>query len=147
MSTLTVFQGSQFSVTGLPKSRDFIATKFGVTIPERAKGEKPISNKELLALVVAAGHSEADFKAAKKEFDVVRSEHHINSGMAIAMMASNPNIRKSLREAKNKDGQVIGFNASFRKERSSAQSKANRIAELERQLAAAVAKLAALPVA
>lgn len=134
-------QGQALNVTVLPNVQDFVAEKLGVTLPARAKGEKRPTGKEFTALCVAAGYTEEQVKALRKEFDGVRKTHYVNSGIAVAMLAADPNIRKSVRESRNAKGELIGFNATFRKEKSASQTQAVRIAQLEAQLASALRRL------
>lgn len=147
MKELVTVNGSPLAFPKLQNAREYIATKAGITLPAHVKGTPSLTGKELTAMCVAAGKTEEQVKAWRKEFDGVRKQHYIDSGVAIAMLAANPAVRKSVREARNKAGEIVGYNASFRRERSAAVSGATRIAQLEKQLADALARLNALPVA
>lgn len=134
------------ALAALPNVRQFIAEKAGITLPAAVKGTPGMTGKELTALCVAKGHSADVVKAWRKEFDGLRKQHYIESGMVVGMLAADPSIRKSVRLAKNAKGEVIGANATFRKERSAAVGGAVRIAQLELLVAQLQAKLApALP--
>lgn len=138
-------QGKAIELKKLPNVREYIAETLGVTLPATVKGQKGLTGKEVTALCVAAGKTEEQVKAARKAFDTVRKEHFIASGMAVAMMAADPSIRTTLRPSLNKKGECIGGSATFRRERSASQSQAQRIAQLEQQLARALAAVASLP--
>lgn len=145
MKELVQVNGSPLAFPKLQNARDFIAAKAGITLPVHVKGTPVLTGKELLALCVKAGKTEEQVKAWRKEFDGVRKQHYVDSGMAVAMLAANPAVRKSVREARDKNGTVVGYNATFRRERSAAVGGATRIAQLEKQLADALTRLAALP--
>jgi hypothetical protein len=121
--------------------RKFCADKYGVVLPALVKGKKGPSFKEVKALCVAAGATEAQLKADSKQWDSIRAAHFASSAIFIGALAADPSFRKNARESKNKDGDVIGYSATFRKERSVTARGATRIAQLETQLAAAMAKL------
>lgn len=131
-------------ITAVPTFANFVAERTGIVLPARVKGDKALSSKELKEMIVAAGHPDTMLKQLRKELDARRVQYHTKSAVTAAALAAHPSIRTSLREAKNKDGEVIGFNASFRKERSKTASQASQIAILQAKLEAATAKLAAL---
>lgn len=139
-------QGKAVDLKKLPNVREYIAEKAGITLPAHVKGTPGLTGKEVTALCVTAGKTEEQVKAWRKEFDGVRKQHFIHSSMAVAMLAADPSIRTTLRPSLNKKGECIGGSATFRRERSASQSQAQRIAQLERDLATALARLA-LPAA
>lgn len=138
-------QGKALELKKLPNVREYIASTLGVALPATVKGQKGLTGKEVTALCVAAGKTEEQVKAARKAFDTVRKQHFIHSGMAVAMLAADPSIRTTLRPSLNKAGECIGGSATFRRERSASQTQASRIAQLEKQLADALSRVAALP--
>lgn len=139
-------QGKQLTLPQLPNIRTFLAAKAGVTLPATVKGTPGPTVKEVVALCIAAGSTAEQVKVWRTELDAERKQHYVHSGMAVAMLAADPSIRKSVRESRNKAGDVIGYNATFRKERSASMSGAVRIAQLEALVTQLQARLA-LPAA
>lgn len=138
-------QGKAVNVAELPNIRQFLAAKAGITLPPTVKGTPGLTTKEVVALCEGAGRTKDQIKADRGELDTLRKQHYVQSAMVVAMLAADPSLRKSVRVAHNAKGEAIGANITVRKERSASVTGAVRIATLEKQLADALAKLAALP--
>lgn len=119
---------------GLIGARHFVAAKAGITLPKVAKGEKGPSMKEVKAMVIASGKTDAEIKAWFVEYDIARAEFYRQSGQLTAMLAQDPTYRKSVRISTNPKGEVIGATTTFRRERSAAKSDV--VAALQAQVAA-----------
>lgn len=126
-------------------ARQFIAAKFGITLPKVVKGAKGPTMKEVKTRILAiAGNDEAAIKAASKEYDAARSAFYSQSALFNGQMAADPTLRKSVRlSISKKTGECIGATTTYRKEKSQGalSAAATRIAQLEAQLA----RLTALP--
>lgn len=132
-------------ITALPNIRQFIAGKAGITLPVTPKGGKGLTMKEVTALVVATNvHTEENVKQWRKDLDVLRTQHYVDSSRVVGMLAADPTLRKSVKPTFNKKGECIGASASFRREKGLGAS-ATIIAKLTAELAQAKAQLAALP--
>lgn len=138
-------QGKAVNVAELPNIRQFLAAKAGITLPVVPKGGTGLTTKEVVALCEGAGRTKDQIKADRGELDTLRKQHYVQSGMVVAMLAADPTLRKSVRVARNKAGDAIGANITVRRERSASVTGAVRIATLEKQLAEALAKIAAQP--
>ena len=132
------------TVTAFPKPitmAKYLAERLNIqNVPEKA------DTKAVVALAEAQGHSKDVIKAIRKDHKAVKDKHYVDSALTIAVFAADQRIRKSLREVVNKKtGKRIGFNATFREEKSKGVGMSARIAQLEKLLADANAKLAGLP--
>lgn len=140
MNNQLTVQGKPIAITAVPDIRVYIAEKAGITLPARVKGTPWVSTKDVVALAEAAGASRDSIKLWRKELDAARKEHYVHSGMVVGMLAADPTVRKNVRLAINAKGEVIGANATFRRER----SRPLALAAENAQLRAQVAKLMAL---
>lgn len=147
MSKSLIIQGQAVALSALVGARHFIAEKFGVTIPEVAKGEKGLTMKEVKALCVAKGTTDAQLKAASKEYDGLRTGFYTRCALVNGQLAADPTLRKSVKLSVNKKGETIGAVTTYRRERSASVTQAARIAQLEARIVQLTANAAALPVA
>lgn len=120
-------------------ARHFVAGKAGITLPKPAKGEKGATMKEVKAMVIAKGKTEAEIKTWFAEYDVARAEFYRQSGQLTALLAQDPTYRKSVKVSINPKGECIGATTTFRKERSAAKSSV--VAQLQAQVALLTAAL------
>lgn len=130
-------------------ARQFIATKFGVTLAKPAKGDKGLTMKEVKAMLISGKKAtEEEIKAASKEYDAARSNFYTQSALFNGQLAADPTLRKSVRlSVSKKTGECIGATTTYRKERGNVnQSLADKVKELTALLAAANERLA-LPAA
>lgn len=147
---LTLGAGALSAKGTLIGVRHFIATKAGLTLPKVSKGNPGPTMKEVKAMALKAGKTEAELKLWSGEYDVARAEFYRQSGQITALLAQDPTYRKSVRVNVNSKGAVIGATTTFRKERTAAASV---VAQLEARIAQLTAALttatpvAALPVA
>lgn len=125
-------------------ARQFIAGKFGITLPKVAKGEKGKTMKEVKAMILAkSGNTEEQIKVASKEYDAARSSFYQQSALVNGQLAADPTLRKSVRlSISKKTGDVIGATTTYRREKGANASMAVQLAELREALAVAHAKLA-----
>jgi hypothetical protein len=150
MSKSLVINGQQMALTlgagalsdkgTLIGARFFIAAKAGITLPKVSKGNPGPTMKEVKAMIVAKGHTEAQIKAWNGEYDVARTEFYRQSGQLTALLAQDPTYRKSVKINTNAKGAVIGATTTFRRERVAAPSV---VAQLQAQVAALTAQLSA----
>ncbi len=124
--------GKMVNFSSIPTAKDYIAGKLGITLPEGTK-ENPTTMKTLKALAVGR---EAEVKALVTEYNAKRVEHYAQSAVFIGALAADGRFRKTVRSSiSKKTGEVIGYSASFRKEKSVAASKDATIAMLQAQVA------------
>jgi hypothetical protein len=129
------------SLIGAPR---WIAQQAGIELPARAKGVVTPSMKEIRAMIVAEGeHDEKQVTEWNKSYNAQRTDFFSKCGLVNGQLAADPTLRKSVKINRNTKGEVIGATTTYRKERSASQSMATQLAELQRQLAAANAVLAA----
>lgn len=141
-NALVIGSSTVGAIAALPNIRKFIADKAGITLPEVPKGGKGLTMKEVTALVVATNkHTEENVKQWRKDLDVLRTQHYVDSARVVGMLAADPTLRKSVKPTFNKKGECIGASASFRREKGLGAS-ATIIAQLTARLAAAEARLA-----
>ncbi len=140
---IEVFSGNKMvNIAAIPAARDYVASKLGLTLPESTK-EAPVTKKLVKELALKAGKTDEQVNALYKQHDANRRQHYADSAMFIGALAADGRVRKSVRASvSKKTGEVIGYSATFRKERSVSASKDAQIA----QLTAQVAKLLALNV-
>jgi hypothetical protein len=148
-TTEVVKDGQLVAITAVPKSYDFVAEKLNLGVLPKGTKEKPFTRKMLNALAISKGSTELMVKATLKEFDGIRRAHYAQSAVFLAAVSADPRFRKSMRTSTNKKtGEVIGWSATIRKEKSASISASTKIAQLEALVAQLTAKLTpALPVA
>lgn len=129
-------------------ARHFIAAKAGITLPKVEKGQKGPSMKDVKAMVLAKGHTEAEIKVWNGEYDAGRAEFYRKSGQLTALLAQDPTYRKSVKISINPKGECIGATTTFRREPTAAKSSV--VAQLQEQVRlltlALGEKIAAIPV-
>lgn len=143
---LADFGGAADASGKLVGARQFIAARFGITLPKVAKGAKGPTMKEVKAKIVALGKTEAEIKAVSKEYDAERSAFYSQSALFNGQMAADPTLRKSVRlSISKKTGECIGATTTYRKEKSAGalNAAATKIAQLEAQIARLTAALPA----
>lgn len=148
-TTEVVKDGQLVAVAAVPKSFDFVAEKLNLGVLPKGTKEKPFTRKMLNALAISKGSTELTVKATLKEFDALRRNHYAQSAVFLAAVCADPRFRKSMTTSRNKKtGEVTGWNATIRKEKSAAASASTKIAQLEALVAKLTAQLTpALPVA
>lgn len=122
-------------------ARQFVAGKADITLPKVEKGEKGPSMKEVKAMVIAAGKTEAEIKVWFAEYDAARSEFYRQSAQLTGMLSADPTYRKSVKISINPKGECIGATTTFRKERAAAKSSV--VAQLQEQVRLLTAALGA----
>lgn len=127
--------GKLVNFASAPTCKDYVAAQLGITLPKSTK-ENPVTMKNVKAMAVAAGRTEAEVKALVKQFDGLRTAHYAQSAVIAGMLASDTRFRKSVKSSINKKGEVIGYNITARRERSQSVSKDTEIAQLKAQIAA-----------
>lgn len=118
--------------------RHYVAAKAGIPLPKVAKGEKGLTFKEVKALALAKGITEAQLKVWGTEYDAGRSGYYGVSNQLAALAAADPNMRSEFRPTFAKDGTFTGGNAKFRIEKRSGSrvdALLAKIASLEARLA------------
>jgi hypothetical protein len=130
MSNSLVVQGKAISVNTLPGARQFVAGKFGITLPKVEKGQKGLSMKEIRTLAEGKGVTKDQIKAANKEYDALRVAFYRDSAVVAGMLVADPTLRKAVKVSTNKKGEAIGATITVRKERSASATKDAQIANL-----------------
>lgn len=123
--------------------RRYLAAKHGIAT-EQKDGKLTFSEiegkttKEVKAMIVAAGGTDAQIKVSNGEYDAGRTAFYDFSTKATALIGADSTLRKDVRMVNGKKG-LIGFNVKARYVKASTGSS-SKVAELE----AKVARLTAL---
>jgi hypothetical protein len=121
--------------------RRYIAKQAG--LDENAIEKK--TTKEVKALAIAAGATEAQIKNWSKDYNGSKLQFYAASASFLGMLSADSRYRKTVRRSFNAKGQSIGWTASIRKERNpQASTLAAQNAELRAELAAMRARQSAL---
>jgi hypothetical protein len=113
LGTFTDQHGILSAKDSLLGVRRYIAKQAGLSDDEI----KEKTTKEVKALAITAGATEAQIKNWSKDYNGSKLQFYAASASFLGMLSADARYRKTVRRSFNKEGKSIGWTASIRKER------------------------------